>query len=397
MGLDEVSRFGRLQAKAGTKLRVKLRTEWTVKTPAASRAASRVLPVALVSLLAMVAARLGTLLLGLIGLLVPLSFITYLLLACSPIDPVQAYIGADIMRVGPEQRLTIEAYWGLDKPLLERYALWLSAAVRGDLGTSLIYRAPVLDIIGEKAVNSLLLMGSSWLLAGVLGFAAGAVAALGDGRWVGKAITGFAYMLVSAPPFWLGLLLLMVFSVQLGWLPVGLASPAGVEAAQVSGADRLRHIILPMATLSIVGIAPITLHTRQKLLEVLAAGYMRFAIARGVYGWRLLWRHGLRNVALPALTLQFATFSELFGGAILAEQLFSYPGLGQAAVESGLKGDVPLLLAIVLCSALFVVAGNKLADWIYPAIDPRLRLREGGWRDGGEKRGRGNGEGGPKS
>ncbi|MNP60273.1 Dipeptide transport system permease protein DppB [compost metagenome] len=121
------------------------------------------------------------------------------------------------------------------------------------------------------------------------------------------------------------------------------------------------------------GIASIALHTREKLLDVMDSEYWLFAKARGEQGGTVFWRHGLRNVALPAITLQFASFSELFGGAVLAEQVFSYPGLGQAAVEAGLRGDVPLLLGVVLCSAVFVYTGNTLADICYRLIDPRVK------------------------
>ena len=137
--------------------------------------------------------------------------------------------------------------------------------------------------------------------------------------------------------------------------------------------DRIKHLILPALTLSIVGVANVALHTRQKLIEVLASDYVLFARARGEHGFVLFWRHGLRNIAMPAITLQFASFSELFGGAVLAEQVFSYPGLGQATVEAGLRGDVPLLLGIVIFSTLFVFVGNLLADVIYQFVDPRTR------------------------
>jgi peptide/nickel transport system permease protein len=173
----------------------------------------------------------------------------------------------------------------------------------------------------------------------------------------------------------MGLLLLTVFAVWLGWLPVGLGAPAGVLSGQVTIGDRLQHMLLPAMTLSIVGVAPIALHTRQKLIDVLASDYVLFARARGERGLALLWRHGLRNIALPALSLHFAAFSELFGGAVLAEQVFSYPGLGQATVEAGLRGDVPLLLGIVLFSSLFVFTGNLIADALYRLVDPRMRER----------------------
>jgi peptide/nickel transport system permease protein len=307
------------------------------------------------------------------ALLTAVCVMTFWLVHLSPVDPVQAYVGADMMRVGPEQRQAIEAYWGLDRPPAERFTRWAAALLRGDLGTSMIYRESVADVIRERFYNSAALMACSWLLSGVIGFAAGVVAAMRKNTWLDRLIKGFCYTLSSTPTFWLALLLLMIFSVWLRWFPVGLGVPAGVLAGQVTLADKLHHMVLPGLALSVVGIAPIALHTRQKLVDVLDSDYVLFAKARGEKGWGLLFRHGLRNIALPAVTLQFAAFSELFGGAVLAEQVFSYPGLGQATVEAGLRGDVPLLMGLVLCSSLFVFVGNGLADVLCRRIDPRLR------------------------
>jgi len=307
------------------------------------------------------------------ALLFAVCAVSFTLVSLSPIDPVQAYIGADMMRVGPEQRQAITAYWGLDRPPLERFGQWLSAVLRGDFGTSMIYRRPVLEVIGERFAASIWLMGAAWTLSGIIGFAAGVVAAMKRGTWIDRAIRWYCYTLASTPTFWMGLLLLTVFAVWLGLFPVGLGVPAGVLAGEVTAGDRLQHMILPALTLSIVGVANIALHTRQKLVDVLGSDYVLFARARGEQGLTLFLRHGLRNVALPAVTLQFASFSELFGGAVLAEQVFSYPGLGQATVEAGLRGDVPLLLGIVLFSAVFVFAGNLAADAIYRMLDPRMK------------------------
>ncbi|MEV5025200.1 ABC transporter permease [Paenibacillus sp. LPE1-1-1.1] len=307
-------------------------------------------------------------------LLSSVSIITFALVAMSPIDPVQSYIGADVMRVGAEQREAIAAYWGLDRPFAERFFKWGTALLQGDMGTSMIYREAVTKVIAERFMHSALLMAFAWMLSGVLGFAAGVVSALKRDTWFDRMITGFCYTLASTPAFWIGLLLMMIFAVWLGWLPVGLGVPAGMLAGSVTAGDFIRHMILPGITLSVVGIAPIALHTRQKLIDVMDSDYIIFARARGERGAGLFFRHSLRNIALPAITLQFASFGELFGGAVLAEQVFSYPGLGQATVESGLRGDVPLLMGLVLCSTLFVFTGNALADYFYRMVDPRLRL-----------------------
>ncbi|RTE07181.1 ABC transporter permease [Paenibacillus whitsoniae] len=310
---------------------------------------------------------------GLLLLLLAVSFISFMLVHLSPIDPVQAYIGADMMKVSAEQREAIVQYWGLNEPPLAQYGHWLRAAISGDLGTSMIFRRPVLEVIGERFAASLALMGTAWLVSGFLGFTLGSLAAMNRRSWVDRLIRWYCLMLSSTPTFWVGLLFMLVFAVWLGWLPVGLAVPAGVLADQVHMLDRVKHMLLPALTLSVTGIAAIALHTREKLLDVQASPFWLFARAKGEYGMKIFWRHGLRNVALPWITLQFASFSELFGGAVLAEQVFSYPGLGQAAVDAGLRGDVPLLLGVVLFSALFVYTGNTIADLSYRLIDPRMK------------------------
>ncbi|MCI3918860.1 ABC transporter permease [Paenibacillus sp. TRM 82003] len=306
-------------------------------------------------------------------LLAAVCFISFLLVKSSPIDPIQAYVGADMLRVSPEQRAQIEAYWGLDQPTLVQFGNWLSALASGDLGTSMIYRQPVIDVIGERFANSLALMATAWVLSGVLGFALGVIAAMKQNTWIDRLARWYCYLLVSTPTFWLGLLMLIVFAVWLPVFPIGMGVPAGVLAEEVTPLDRIRHLVLPAVTLSVIGVANVALHTRQKLIDVLDSDYVLFARARGERGFTLLRRHGLRNVAIPAVTLQFASLSELFGGAVLAEQVFSYPGLGQATVDAGLRGDVPLLLGLVIFSALFVFAGNLIADLIYRIVDPRIR------------------------
>ncbi|MFB9327643.1 ABC transporter permease [Paenibacillus aurantiacus] len=306
-------------------------------------------------------------------LLAAASAITFALISYSPIDPTQAYIGADLLRVGAEQRAAIASYWGLDDPPLQRYLAWLASLLHGDFGTSMIHRTPVSEVIADRFLSSIALMMIAWILSGLFGFAAGVVAAMHRETWLDRAIRWYCYMLSSTPTFWAGLLLLIVFTVWLPILPVGLGAPAGVLVEDVTWLDRARHMILPAITLSVTGLSNIALHTRAKLIDVLGSEYVLFARAKGEEGFLLFRRHGLRNILLPAITLQFASFSELFGGAVLVEQIFSYPGLGKATVEASTRGDVPLLLGIVLFSAMFVFAGNLLAELIYRRVDPRIR------------------------
>ncbi|MGJ9459466.1 ABC transporter permease [Oceanobacillus sp. CF4.6] len=306
-------------------------------------------------------------------LLIAVSILSFTLISYSPIDPVQSYIGADMTRVSPEQREDIADYWGLNEPKFEQFLNWGGNVLQGELGTSLLYRSSVVETIGERFLASLALMGMAWILSGLFGFILGIIAGMKEETWIDRLIKGYCFLLASTPAFWLGLLLLMLFSVWLGWFPIGLGSPAGILAEDVSLFERLRHLALPALTLSIAGVANVALHTRQKLIEVLESEYVRFAKAKGERGFTLLWNHGLRNISLPAISLHFASFGELFGGAVLAEQVFSYPGLGQAVVQAGLGGDIPLLLGIVLFSTIFVFTGNLIADLLYNVIDPRIR------------------------
>ena len=297
-----------------------------------------------------------------------------MLLSISPIDPLQANVGqAALGSMSQEQIAKLEEYWGVGQPPVERYLNWAKDFFRGDMGVSLLYRQEVSSVIAVKLTNSLWLMAIAWILSGVVGFVLGIVAGWNEGRWPDKLIKGYSLLIASTPAFWLALVLLMVFAVWLKWLPIGLSVPIGVEASGVTILDRVRHAILPAITLSITGISNITLHTREKMIEVMGSDYIMFARARGESTWEILKNHVLRNISLPAMTLQFGSISEIFGGSVLVEQIFSYPGLGQAAVTAGLGSDVPLLLGITMISAVIVFGGNLIANVLYGVVDPRIR------------------------
>lgn len=305
-------------------------------------------------------------------LLLGTSLTAFLLMAASPLDPLQTNIGqAALGSMTREQVDRLEEYWGTDTPPMERYLGWLESALKGDFGTSLLYRRPVLEVIGQRLGSSLWLLLTAWLLSGTLGFVLGLTAGANRGRWPDKLVRGCCLVLSSAPVFWLALLLLMVFSVWLKVLPIGLAVPIGAEAASVTLIQRLRHALLPALALSISGIAGIALHTREKTADEMERDYILYAQAMGERHIHL--RHVVRNVALPAITLQFSSIGEIVGGSVLVEQVFSYPGLGQAAVSAGLGGDMPLLLGIAVVTAALVFGGNLTADLLYGAIDPRIR------------------------
>ena len=306
------------------------------------------------------------------------GLVVFALVSMSPIDPVQANVGqAAYVNMSEAKRAQLASYWGGDVPFWERFANWAGALLQGDMGTSLRFNAPVSEVIAHRAANSLALMGIAWLLSGALGFALGVAAGARRGGALDRVVRSYCFLLASTPTFWLGLLILMVFAVQLGWFPIGFSVPIGVSAADVTLADAVHHLVLPALTLSVAGVANIALHTREKVVDVLESDYVRFARARGESELSVIVHHGLRNVALPAVTLQCAFISEIFGGSVLVEQVFSYPGLGQAAVTAGLGGDVALLAGIALVSAALVFGGNLLANILYGVFDPRMRIGEG--------------------
>jgi len=314
----------------------------------------------------------GRYMIRLVTLLIAVSIISFILVSMSPVDPVRQYVGA-VPNVSIEQREKIAEYWGLDKPPVERFGIWAKSLLHGDFGTSLLYRRPVLDIVGEKFAASLALMITAWLLSGIIGFSIGCIMGAFNGKWPDRILKKICLTMCAIPTFWIGIVLLMVFSAKLGWFPMGMSVPKGVPSDQVTIWQRLHHLVLPALTLSFLSFANIALHTREKLVDVLESDYVLFAKAKGESRFCILKRHGLRNIMLPAVTMQFGSFSELFGGSVLAETVFSYPGLGAAASAAGMGSDVPLLLGITLFSAVFVFTGNLLANIIYGVVDPQIR------------------------
>lgn len=302
------------------------------------------------------------------------SIAAFALVSMAPLDPLQTNVGQAAMgSMSPEQIERLRLYWGEGIPPLKRYLAWAGDFIRGNMGISLLYHQPVAKVIQVRFASSVWLMAAAWILSGVTGVILGMTAGARKGSLTDRVISAYALVTASTPAFWVALVLLMVFAVWLKVLPVGLSVPIGADAATASIADRIRHGILPAAALSLTGISNITLHTREKMIQVMESDYVLFARTRGESMSSIVLRHGLRNMILPALTLQFASISEIFGGSVLVEQVFSYPGLGQAAVSAGLGSDIPLLMGITMISAAMVFAGNFIADILYEIIDPRMR------------------------
>ena len=314
----------------------------------------------------------GSTFLRMLSLLIAVSILSFILVTSSPIDPLTAYVGTE-STLSEAAKEEIAEHWGLNDPPVTRFITWGKNVLQGDLGTSITFKQPVKTVILERFKYSIVLMLVAWVFSGVLGFIIGILAGVYKGSIFDKIIKIFCLALQSAPTFWIGLLVLSLFAVKLGWFPIGLAAPMGKLSSDITIWDRIYHLILPALTLSVLSIGKITLFTRQKLIEIMNSDFILFAKARGENTAQLIMRHRIKNIALPAITEQFASFSELFGGIALAETVFSYPGLGTATTAAGLKGDVPLLLGIAIFSAIFVFVGKFIANILYGVLDPRLK------------------------
>lgn len=305
-------------------------------------------------------------------LLVAVSIVAFLLIVKSPVDPLVSYVGTNTT-ISEEAKQEIAEEWDLNAPPSQRFITWAEHALHGDLGMSITYKKPVSEVIKTRFSYSIVLMAISWLLSGIIGFILGVICGIIDGSIFDRIIKTFCLVVKSAPVFWIGLIVVSVFAVKLGWFPLGMAVPAGKLAMDVTLADRIHHLILPVLTLTIVSISEVVLYTRQKVIEIMNSDFILYAKARGENRKQLIARHILRNVSLPAITVQFASFSELFGGMALAETVFAYPGIGTAITAAALNGDIPLLLGISVFSAIFVFVGNLIANILYGVFDPRIR------------------------
>ena len=313
----------------------------------------------------------GKILTRFISLILAVLLLTFGLMEASPMDPVETYIGS-IKRISTEQRQMIRERWGVDKPLPTKISNWAKNAIKGDLGYSVTFEKDVSDVIRQAFSNSLLLILTAWILSFVFGVLLGVRAAIRQNRLTDRVIKTIAYLFSSIPAFWFGILLLLTFSVKLKWFPIGYASPIG-KSENILFFEKLYHMFLPALTLSIMEISTICIYTREKLIEILDSDYALYEYARGKSVMEVVKEHGVRNILLPVVTLQFGSINEIIGGTLLIESVFSYNGIGRITIQAGLRGDLPLILAITIVTATIVFIGNIIANILYPLIDPRIR------------------------
>lgn len=299
------------------------------------------------------------------------SFAMFALVKASPFDPVEQYFGVRIIGADADRVAQIRRNWGLDDPLPQQWGRWLGHAVTGDLGDSTSLQQPVSRVVGERLGWSVLLVGTGFVLALLIGLGLGLLAAWWHGGWLDRLATGGAYAVEAAPVFWLGLAALYVFAQTLGWLPGGgLTDPeATLDAGQLA-----RHLVLPAAVLGISQAPWFLLFVRQAVLEAFTADHVIGARSRGLPERRVVVGHALRTSLLPFLTLLGTRTPELITGALLVETVFSWPGVAKATVDAALASDFALLGALTVLAAAAVLAGNLLADVLYAVADPRVAV-----------------------
>ncbi len=311
-----------------------------------------------------------------LGFLLGVSFIAFAMLEVSPIDPIHAFVRGRGAGLSADQEALLIAEWGLDKPFIHRYFVWLGHALQGDLGISRLYQKPVGEIIWYAFSQSAPLISLAWILQGVLAVYLGITSALHKGDKLDKFIVGYCTLIMSTPSFWVGFILILIFSLSLGMFPIGFSAPVGKLMQNISLGDRIVYMVLPLLTLLLTGIGRVCLHTRAKTLEVLDSEYVSYAMSKGIDRNKCIKTYALKNILFPALMLQCAAISEIFSGIVLVETVFNYPGLGEICVKAALSSDLPLLLGIVIFSAIFVYFGNRLADRMSARIDSRMEAGE---------------------
>ena len=296
-----------------------------------------------------------------------MSFVIYGLIGLMPGDPIDLMASGN-PHITSADVARLKALYGLDRPLLERYGHWLAAALRGELGYSRSFARPVLEVLPPRLANTCLLMGVSFVLALLIALPAGILAALRPRSIIDYGLNLFAFAGISMPSFWLALLLILLFSVELGWLPASGVQSVGVDRL----GDRAAHLVLPVLTLTVLTAGSVLRFTRSAMLETLRQDYIRTARAKGLGPLGVVLGHALRNAMIPVVTVLALHFGALFSGALIVETMFAYLGMGKLIYDSIMGNDFNLALTGLLFATLLTLASNLCADLIYAWLDPRI-------------------------
>ena len=295
-----------------------------------------------------------------------MSFVCYMLLGLMPGDPVDLLVSAD-PRLSAADAARLKALYGLDQPLGKRYLNWLLTAIQGDLGYSRLYSKPVLIVIWGALQNTLILMSVAFVFSVALAIPTGMLAAKRIHSLTDYSINLLCFAGISIPAFWLALMLILLFSVFLGWLPAN-ATPLG----EVGWIDQVKGLILPILTLSMVSIGGVTRYVRSALHESLQQDYVLTAFSKGLTESQVVRRHALRNSMIPVVTILSLDLGTFFSGALIVEIMFGYPGMGKLLFDAIHGSDYNLALAGLLLATLVTLVANFLADVSYVSLDPRI-------------------------
>lgn len=304
-------------------------------------------------------------LLGMIPVLILVALTSFLLIHMVPGDPALVMLGSDATT---EQVDQLRAELGLDRPLITQFGLWISQVLRGNMGDSFFLGRPVTQALMERLPATLQLALLSLLFALLVGIPAGLIAAIKQNSWWDQLVMATAIIGISVPAFWLGLALMLVFAVQLGWFPSGGYTPLWEDFW-----GGLSTLVLPAISLGLMQAALIARMTRSSMLEVLRQDYVRTAKAKGLGRWKVIMKHALKNAMLPIITTVGGAFGVLLGGAVVVETVFTYPGLGRLVVMAVQRRDYPLVQGALLLTSVIYVMVNLIVDLLYVVFDPRIK------------------------
>ena len=303
-----------------------------------------------------------------IVVLLLVSLITFVLIHNAPGGPGILFDPS----LTPEDRAKLAEGLGLDDPLPVQYGKWIASAVRGDLGRSIMQKRPVTEMIVERIPATMELAVAGLLLTVLIGIPLGVMAAGRMNSVWDRLITVGATIGIAMPGFWFGIMMIIFFSVWLGWLPSAGRSTVGMEGDLF---DRFLHLILPSVVIATFSLAQLTHFTRSSMLEVLSQDYVRTARAKGLAQRVVTYRHALRNALIPVITILGLMIPRLVGGAVITETIFAWPGMGRLAADAAFQRDYPVIMGITMVVSTVVILSNLLTDIVYTIVDPRIHYR----------------------